>query len=906
MRMPKPPFLFLLPLLSLPAVEVVGQEVTVAHPGAVVTVLVEPPDELTGMRDSSGGIGLAYAIEAAGDVRTLGQKAGTFRWESGELPRFPVTLRVPDRAQAGDADLAVVAFEAANGRTGSVPVRVRVAATRQLDVQLVAEAEAAPAGKAVVYRYVLTNLGNAGDSVALSIETNLGERPQALPRSVWLAPYEERSGEFTLEVPHGMPTGAEMYVRLSARSADVSVTENVALAVLPERGPFPDLVHIPTTVFLGSTLTSFEGASETEPVIAMTGNGRLGRDTELLFNYRYMPRGGSVYAFRGLLSGPRLLVGLERPSWGAAAGDLNIRTSDLLGFQLQGRGLQASWRARGLSVKGMAARPTGLDGATQDGHVAAAEIGIAAGGTAGSLVASSSERSDALGLPESSVRAALARVETSRGGHWFGIDAGPMQVSNRRTSEAETGPAVDARYAFRGPRADVDLRFRKLPDLLSDPRLPPTEMRAVATIRPGRALSASGTVYDEAVPQSLQFPGTRARGARAGLRWGESTWAVGLTGDLREVHGVVSETRRMARMDATLRAGDFTFDGSLGLGTTRIGAEEELAELYRLGGSWLAERGMVTFHVTVSDDILQPTSTLLDAYGVYRLNEVVELYGAATTFVILQSEGFAPASISDGMTVQTGARFRLSPNRFLYAGIERFAVGGAGDARWRLSAGVQQGLPLPLPLRRPAAASGVVFEDLDGNGRKEGDEPGLDGVMLRMGFERTVSRTDGSFEFRDAEPGPIEVDPRSLGDDFAPASGYRVPPSGTVEIGLYRAGGLRVTAFLDANADGVWDADELPAAAISVSLSRDDEPWVMQTGPDGAVFLSSVPPGTYLIRVDGQSLPSRALPPEIRSVEVRGGEMTEVRVPIPMRQISFTQFGEAGPCGGTAAVCDDD
>jgi hypothetical protein len=677
--------------------------------------------------------------------------------------------------------------------------------------------------------------------------------------------------------------------------------------VLPERGLFPDLVHIPTTVFLGSTLTSFEGASQTEPVVAMTGKGSLGRDTELLFNYRYMPRGGSVYAFRGLLSGPRLLIGLERPHWGTAAGDLNIRTSDLLGFQLQGSGLQASWRARGLSVKGMAARPTGLDGATLDGHVAAAEIGVAAGPTRGALIATSSKRSDALGTPESSVQAALARIQTTTGGHWFGIDAGPMQVSNRRTAETETGPSVDARYVFRGPRTDVDLRFRKLPDLLSDPRLPPSEMRAVGTVRPSRALSASGTVYDEAVPQSLQFAGTRARGARAGLRWGESTWAVGLTGDFREVKGVVDETRRLARVDATLRAGDFTFDGSLGLGTTQIGAEAELAELFRIGGSWIAERGMVTFHVTMSDDILQPASTLLDAYGVYRLNEVVELYGAATTFVVLQSEGFAPTSISDGLTVQTGARFRLSPNRFIYTGVERFAAGGSGDARWRLSVGIQQGLPLPLPLRRPAAASGVVFEDLNGNGRRDLDEPGLDGVMLRMGFERTVSRPDGSFEFRDAEPGAIEVDRRSLGDDFVPVSEFRVPPSGATEIGLYRAGGLRITAFLDANADGVCDGNELPASAISISLTRHDDPWVLQTGPDGVVSLSSLSPGMYVIRVDSQTLPQRALPAEIQSVEIRGGETTEVHVPIPMRQISFSQFGEiSSACTAGTLTCDDD
>jgi len=869
-----------------------GQDSPLAEPGAVVTVTIDPPGALTILRDSVGRLTLAYAIEVAGEVRMIGRKSGNITWEDGETPRFPVTLRVPDRAEAGERDLAIVAFEGADGQTASVPVRVRVRAIRKMKVQLVANREAAARGEDASFSYVLTNQGNAGDSISLSLHTNLGERAGAIPTAIWLAPYQEKKGRFDLTVPLEAPVGSEMYVRLSAGLVDGSVADYATIGVLPESGLFPNLVQIPSTVFLGSTLSSQDGTPRTQPVVALTGNGKLGQDTELLFNYRYMPRGGSVYAFRGLLSGPRLFVGIQRPRWGAALGDLNIRTSDLLGFQLQGRGLQAAWRAGNLSTQGLATRPTSVDGTALDGHVAAAEIGFGTATMRGAVMGASTERYDPFGAPESSVRAGLARLQGSHGNHWLGVDAGPMKVSNLRTSETETGPSVDARYTFQGQRTDVDLRFRKLPDLLADPRLPPSEMRAIATVRPTRTLSASGTLYDEAVPPSLRFAGTRARGARAGFRYGESSWGVGFTGSLRRVEGVVDEARRLGRLDATLRSGDFTFDGSIGLGTTRIGASTELAELYRLGGSWLAEEGMVSFHVTVSDDILQPASTLLDAYGLYRLSDVVELYGSASTFMILESEGFAPVSISDGLTVQTGARFRLSQNRSLYAGVERFSAGGSDEARWRLSVGIQQGLAVPLPLRRPPAASGIVFEDLNGDGRQGGNEPGLDGIMLRMGFERAVTRPDGRFEFRDAKRGAIEVDPRSIGEEYVPIPAVRVAPRGETTIGLYRAGGLYVTVFLDTNADGVWDADELPASAVSISIARDDKPWVLGTGPDGKVSLSSLAPGTYVIQVDAQSLPSRALPVEVQAVEIRGGEAAEVRIAIPIRQINFSQFGD--------------
>ncbi|NNK48727.1 MAG: hypothetical protein HKP01_07625, partial [Gemmatimonadetes bacterium] len=140
-----------------------------------------------------------------------------------------------------------------------------------------------------------------------------------------------------------------------------------------------------------------------------------------------------------------------------------------------------------------------------------------------------------------------------------------------------------------------------------------------------------------------------------------------------------------------------------------------------------------------------------------------------------------------------------------------------------------------------------------------------------------------------------------------PVPAVRVSRQGETAIGLYRPGSLRVTLFLDANNDGIWDEDELPAAAVSLAVIRDDKPWVLETGVDGSVSLSSLAPGTYQIQVETESLPSRALPVEIRSAQVRGGEATDMHVPIPMRQISFSQFGDPGiTCAGKSAVCDDD
>ncbi len=883
-----------------------AQEAMEARPGTVMTLIVRPPADLQEGHDPEDDLVLGYAIEAAGGFQLVGSRSGAFTWLAGEEVLFPLTLRVPDRAEAGETRVAVIAFETLDGRSGSVSAVARVSATRELHVELAADRESAARGDPLIFRYSVSNRGNAGDSVALVLETNGGPAPTSVPQAIWLAPFEQRRGEFAYTVPADAKPGTQGYVRLTARAGDAISADFATFGVTPDRGMFPDFVHIPTTVFFGSTLTSFDGSRQTQPVVAFSGQGSLSPGTEVLFSYRHVPSGGSVYAFRGLLSGPRLLVGVRRPEWEAVGGDIDVRASELLGYQLQGRGIMAGWRPGAAAIQGLAARPTGLDGSTVAGHVLGAEAGLDLSGIRAGVIATSTERSDPAGLPESAVRAALASAEGSAGRHWLRLDAGHMAVRNDRTGQAVAGLALDARYAFRSGPADVDFRYRTLPDLASDPRLPPREVRAVGTARVSARVSAVATVYDEAGPQSLWLDGSRVRGTRAGLRWGGNAWTLGLTGEDRTTRGTISGHRRTGKLEATLRTGRFTLDGSVGLGVSSVGDITELAELYRVGATWLGRRGMASLHMTVTDDILQPTATLLDAYGVLQVAPSIELYGSATTYAILQAEGFAPRSISDGLTVRTGARFRVLADTYVYSGVERLASGGLDDARWRLSVGVQKGLPLPLPVRRSAPASGIVYEDVDGDGRRGTDEPFLDGVALRMGFEQTISRAGGEFEFRDAEPGRIIVDMRSLGPDYVPLPDLPVRPGERIEIGVYRAGGLRIVAYLDANGDGMWDDTELPANGVTLSLGRGANPWLLSTGPDGTAVLSSIVPGTYRIEVDGQSLPPRARAPEAVSVEVRGGDIREIVIAIPLSRIRFTSFGEGAElCEESTATCDD-
>jgi hypothetical protein len=265
-------------------------------------------------------------------------------------------------------------------------------------------------------------------------------------------------------------------------------------------------------------------------------------------------------------------------------------------------------------------------------------------------------------------------------------------------------------------------------------------------------------------------------------------------------------------------------------------------------------------------------------------------------------------TLTDDLTARLGTAVKVGGSLNVYAGVERLSSGRGLEGEWRFSAGLQQGVALPVPVRRPALVSGLIYEDVDGDGTRGPRDLLLDGVTLRMGFERAVSRPGGHFEFRSADPGSVTVDTHGIGTDYLPMPDVPAPDDRFMEIGVTRSAHLRVSVFLDRNADGIWDAGELAADGVQIVVSREeDEAWELETGSDGSAALGSVRPGSFVISVVGESLPRRAMMPELGTVSVAGGEKVEVRIPIPMRQISFSQFGEiSSACTAGTLTCDDD
>lgn len=157
-----------------------------------------------------------------------------------------------------------------------------------------------------------------------------------------------------------------------------------------------------------------------------------------------------------------------------------------------------------------------------------------------------------------------------------------------------------------------------------------------------------------------------------------------------------------------------------------------------------------------------------------------------------------------------------------------------------------------------ARISGLVFEDEDGNGRRDPGEAALASVTVRL-FEvdgttsvgTAVSATDGSFAFSGLAAQAFvveETDPEGFGSTTPNRRTVNLAGLSQVEVvfGDQRQGMVSGLVFIDANGNGLRDPGEAGLPGVQVSLNsvpaRDTT-----TGADGSYAFTDVPSGSYTV-----------------------------------------------------------
>ncbi len=164
-----------------------------------------------------------------------------------------------------------------------------------------------------------------------------------------------------------------------------------------------------------------------------------------------------------------------------------------------------------------------------------------------------------------------------------------------------------------------------------------------------------------------------------------------------------------------------------------------------------------------------------------------------------------------------------------------------------------------------AEVEGIVFEDMDGSGDHDSDEPGLQGieVLLLRDLVRQFSDEDGEFFFGDLEPGEQAV---SLDSNKLPP-GYHLTTESTLLVSLTEGDrgfvefGVQSdlaeivgVVYYDANRNGQRDPGEPGVEGVQIEI---DDTVVFTTDAQGTVVATHFPPGTHTIVLNEESLPDQ-------------------------------------------------
>ena len=182
-------------------------------------------------------------------------------------------------------------------------------------------------------------------------------------------------------------------------------------------------------------------------------------------------------------------------------------------------------------------------------------------------------------------------------------------------------------------------------------------------------------------------------------------------------------------------------------------------------------------------------------------------------------------------------------------------------------------LSLDLGLYQPVSLGDLVWEDLDGDGIQDLNEPGISNVVVVLSDTNgpvATQLTDsaglylftnlppaGTYSVTFTPPAGYAVSPSDQGGDDALDSDGLTPPAvtlapgeedRTLDLGLYQPVIVGDFVWEDLDADGVQEAGEPGISNVVVVLSDTNGPVATQTTDSAGLYLfTNLPPGTYSV-----------------------------------------------------------
>lgn len=797
-----------------------------------------------------------------GDFVVLGPRTRSLA--STSRGRVGVTIGIPASALAGRLVAAEARFSSPASATLVVPIEIDVNLVRQILLRPGSAAINAQAGNDVILPFEIANTGNALETVQAELTLPVGWASRELHQApIMIRPGQTIKRRVRLAIPALSSTGSS-FVRID----------------LSEKGEALDSKTMTVEVFNSGSIGRQAGPLVTSAFShAADENGRpnslftLSAVGALYDSVHIDARMSSGSSIGGAASNAFARIGsyqssasvvLSAPSGQLSLGNTGTSFSDLTGLYPYGQGAlvhlqNAKWNLTSLGALSMA--PSG-----------------------------SAERKPMLGLRgERSIGGALLNTSIT---HL--ADAG---LSPRRLDAFGVGAAVPSLFGSTLKAEVAERRFLGGSGFGWSSELVRTNEDNSEQLRATHAPGGSDA-YARATNELVANVSERltSRATVSGSAWRTTDVTSVFTGiksdgfsvrpqyAIREATTIAIEMRSYL-FDATSRPGVSNAGGGFGTEEQQLGISfsSYLRQYYVNSSAYLgtvtrtiAPVGQATLSSRTPRNTWASNAGWSGAGGLVELQTRIEQTRDAGGFVNQQSmigvrgeqvvlpwfggirgEGELQRVNGFGgdntVIMRAGVAIPLINGFALKIDAERNSIfhSTSGRVPWIFGARFEHSMTMPM-LRTPGT-SGYVYEDLNGNQRRDSGEPGVAGAMVRRGSETAVADASGKYRVSGDQTKPVTIDEASLPDGWAPSGAS--------------TGDLSVTLSTSAEVELVV-APRSGLSAVVVDLSkahvvaRDSagREWAARmTGPTTATF-ESLPVGTYKLDFDLSELSEPLVP----------------------------------------------
>ena len=775
-----------------------------------------------------------------------------------------VTIGIPASALAGRLVAAEARFSSPASPTLVVPVEIDINLVRQIVLRPKSGPINGQAGNDVIIPFDIVNSGNARETVSADLTLPSGWASRDVhPSAIVIQPGETVKRRARLMIPALSSTGSS-FVRVDLRSgADTLASEMMTVEVFNSSSIGREAGPLITTAI--SHAMDENGRANRVFTLAATGAlyDSVRIDARMSQGSALGGAASNAFAHLGTYQSAAAVT-LSAPSGQLSLGNTGTSFSDLTGLYPYGQGALLHLQHPGWGLLGMGALSLPAVGSTERkpmvGLRAERLFGDAQLSTSFSHLAdagTSPRRLDALG-----VGAAVPSI--------FGSTF-KAEIAERRFQDG-SGLGWSSGLVRTGPESNEELRVTHAPGGSDAFARATNELVANVSERLSSRTSVSASAWRTTDATSV-FSGLKSNGFSLRPQYA-----------LRSATTIAIEARSYL-FDATSRPTPSNTGGGFGSREEQLGVSfSTYVRQYYLNSS--AYIGNVTRSVSPSGQSTMtdrsPRNYWTTSAGWSGVGGVVEvqtrieqtrdrggfvnqqsMFGIRAEQVVLPWLG----GIRGEGDLQRVNSFGGDNSAIMRAGIAIPLVNGfalkvdaehnsifrsvTGRVPWIVGARFEHALTVPM-LRTPGT-SGYVYEDQNGNQRRDPHEPGVPGAIVRRGGETAVADAAGKYRVGGDSRQPITIDEASLPDGWSASGAGR----GDLSVSLSTSAEVELVVAPRSGISAVQV--DLSKAHVIARDSAGGEWAAIMTGPTTATF-QSLPVGTYKLDFDLSELSEPLVP----------------------------------------------